>query len=482
VGNINAPIFGGDWVMNKDSVVSQGVQDAFVFLAITDTKFLSIARRAVKPRHFSSQVTEDIIEICYSYFDQFNVAPEDHFHDELVRFLFSKTNEDKNLYVEYLTKIQEMTPPNRAYIISRINKFVKAREFEEAAVKFVGLTQAGEFEKAKNLMQDALRVGIEEEDIGLVYFDSPPTYFDMEEDKNDFISTIGVDQIDERLRRGLRRTDFLLILGGYKAGKSWACHHVAKEGLMRGRKVLHISHENSAKDVEMRYDMTFGSMKSFDDDPYTEIEEIDDEGHTIKRERVRVGSVFDDEQRVVQIRKRVAKFGGELIIKKYPMRSCTIDEIRRYIDYLETYNGFIPDIVINDYVEKMNLPNTRERREGIDEVYQISKGIADERKLLMVTVSQTTRGALEKKILGQKDFAEDIRKFGDVDLVLAISRTKAQARINRMQMYVLGNRHGPMDFGVTMVTNFDIGQLCMSSWPIKYDKPMDDEVDDYKDD
>jgi len=53
-----------------NSVISQRIQDSFVYLAITNTKFLQLARGVVKPQYFSSQITEDVISICYSYFDQ----------------------------------------------------------------------------------------------------------------------------------------------------------------------------------------------------------------------------------------------------------------------------------------------------------------------------------------------------------------------------------------------------------------------------
>jgi replicative DNA helicase len=285
----------------------------------------------------------------------------------------------------------------------------------------------------------------------------------------------GFPIIDKRLTRGIRRTDFICILGGAKGKKSWACIYLGREALLCGLKVLHITHENSAEDTEMRYDMMLGGLTSDKEKSNVEIENIDDEGNIVGTEIVGVKSVWDLSQ-VTKVRRRVRRFGGELIIKKYPMGSCTIEEIRRYLDYLEMYEGFIPDVVINDYVEAMKLPKANERREAINEVYIQSKGLADERKIAMITVSQTNRAALRKKIPDQKDFAEDIRKLANVDLVLAEGQTKQQSIMKRMQMWVLANRHGPMDFGCVFATNLDIGQLCVASWPIKFEeKPEEDE-------
>ncbi len=457
------------------SLITQRIQDDFVFLAITDAKFLSIVRNSVKPRHFSSRVTEDIINLCYSYYDQFKTAPGDHFHDEVVRFLDGKDNDKSSPYIEYLKRLQEMDPPNKDYVTSRISEFVRAREFEDAAIKFVGLTKEGKYDAARDLMQVALKSGIQREEVGLKYLSvSTPTYYTGESDGNEFLMPLGINELDDQLPRGLRRTDFVCLLGNFKGGKSWFCSFLGKEGMLRGLKVLHISHENSAEDTEMRYDMSFGGLKSYGDE-YAEVEDLDDSGNVISRENIRVGTVFEKD-RVIQIRKKVRRFGGELIIKKYPMGFCTMDEIRRYLDYLETFEGFTPDIILNDYVEKMRLSSDDNRRNEIDNIYVQSKGIADERKLLMVTVSQSTREAQEKKVLGKKDFAEDIRKLGNVDLAIGISRTKIQSSQNRMQAIILANRHGPQDFGCVLATNFNIGQFCLRSWPLKL---HDDQSDDH---
>jgi len=447
-----------------DTVVSQSIQDSFCYLAITDTKFLQAARRSIKPQYFSSQVTEDIISICYSYFDQFGVAPDAHFHDELARFLQDKTDEKKDLYIKYLTKLQSINKPNQAYIISRINNFVQAREFEKAAVNFIKLAKAGDYEKAKQIMTSAIRSGIAKEEVGLKYLEcKTPTYYESESG-NEYLMGTGFKTLDKKLPRGLRRTDFLLIEGGYKGKKSWSCVSFGREGLIHGLKVLHITHELSLEETEMRYDRQLGGMTSYNKDPVI-IENIDSEGNLISTEKIIADSVFDI-SKVMRARKRIARFGGELIIKKYPMGHCTMDEIIRYLDYLEAYEDFIPDVVINDYIEKMKLPKM-ERRDAINDYYMLSKGIADDRKLLMITVSQVTRDALQKRTLGQKDAAEDIRKIGNADMVLGISQTKTQSIENRMQCTVMANRHGVQDIGCVFATNLDLGQLIVKDWEIK---------------
>lgn len=452
----------------QDNVVDQKIQDYFVLLAIQDTKFLQAARQTVKITYFGSSVTQDLIKICYEFFDQFQQAPGHHFKDEFIRFISNKSNEDIELYMIYFERLQQMETPNQNYVISRVNQFVQAREIERGAIELAKLAKVGDFEKAKSLMQKILRSGIVKEEVGVKYFDRKIPSYLKPHSSNEKLMGFGVPYIDQRFPRGLCRTDFLCLLGGFKGMKSWGCNYIGQLGLISGLKVLHITHELSLEDTEMRYDMGFGGAVGRLDSQVAqvELEEYGDDGQTVNKRTENRPTVADMDY-VMKTQKKIQRFGGQLIIQKYPMGMCTMDEIRRYLDYLESFEGFVPDILINDYIEKMRVPSGDKRNDAINDMYIQMKGLLDERKMLGVTVSQTTRDALRSQRLGQKDFAEDIRKLGNVDQVVAISQTDEMANHNRMLMYVLANRHGAMDFGSMFSYNLSIGQFCIDSWPYK---------------
>lgn len=453
----------------RDNAVDQRVQDAFVKLSISETTFLQAARQSVKLSYFGSPITRDLVELCYNYYDLIKLAPQNHFRDEVIRFLENKDTEDVELYMLYLDRIKEMDSPNQAYVISRINDFVQAREIEKGAIELARMAKDGRFEESKVLMQQMLRAGIVKEEVGLEYFrNGHPTYLLSKNATEKLIGT-GIPYIDSKFTRGLCRTDFVVVLGGYKGKKSWACIHLGMMGLLNGWKVLHITHELSKEDTEMRYDMMLGGMTS---ERILKLEDIEIEiplenGDLGSKEWVECKTVADFEE-VSRTRKKVGRLGGDLIIQKYDMGTCTMGEIVRYLDYLEAFHGFVPDILINDYVEKMKI-GSGERRDKINEMYLQMKGMGDERKMLTVTVSQATREALRNQRLKQEDFAEDIRKLGNADVVYAISQNDAMAAQNRMLWWVLANRHGRMDYGAKFSQNLDIGQFLMQSWP--YDPP-----------
>jgi len=452
----------------KDTELNAHLQDCFAFLCITDTDFLHIARGVIDPKYFSSKITEDIVRICYSFYDAVKSAPGDHFNDELVRFLCDAPEDKREQYLLYTKKLSEMGPPNKEYVTSRVNKFVQAKEFESALLQSAMLSEKGELEKAREIMQRALRAGIIKEEVGLKYLDSAwPTYYGEEGGPREIVIPTGFSVVDSVIK-GLYRKQLVCVFAGYKVGKTWAGCHFGREGLLHGRKVLHISHESSLEEIEARYDMMLGSLVGFDTSKVIEFEEIDEDGKVIDTVEMERDTIYNID-RIRDVRRKTKRFGGELIIKKYPMGTCTIGEIERYLDYLETFEGFVPDILIDDYVEKSKLPLPgSEQRNRINQAYMDRKRIADERNILVITASQITREALEKKNVRQSEAAaEDIRKLGNIDVGFVFSQTRRQSEQNRMQIYVLVSRSQRMRFGCVVNFNYEVGQMALNCWPLR---------------
>ncbi len=446
----------------SDNVIGQHIQDCFVLLSITDTDFLRTARQCVHPSYFTSEITEKIIGLCYSYFDQFEQAPANHFHDEICRHLKDADEDEKELYIGYLNKINDMDLPSKTYVLSKISEFIKAREFQKGALQFAKLTEEGKFEEAEQLMTKVLKTGAQINDEALDYLaHDTPTYYNT--DVGEELISTGIERFGNRIM--LRRKQLVCILGGGKGKKSWWCQHLGAQGLLAGLRILYISHELSAEEIEMRYDMMFGTLVSRE--AYSDVEFVttNEQGQVTDRETRNIDTVFNLEA-VREGRRVIQRYGGKLLIKKYPPTVCSMGEMNRYLDALETFNGFVPDIIINDYPDIMKLPGgeNTERRDKLNDIYLQHKRIADERNILMIIVSQTNRAGLEKARISKKDFAEDIRKLANVDLVLAVGQNRIMEQEHRMRVHVLGGRTEEDGFGCLVSQNIRIGQVVVDSW------------------
>ena len=447
--------------MEQQIITNQHLQDSFLYLAITDTEFCNLVSGQVLPKFFSSSITEDCVELCLNYFARYKQAPKDHFHDEIVHHIQDYSDEEKEAYANYIIYIQKMSP-NKPYVLRRINDFVKAREYEEAALDFADMVSEGKFDEAQDRMYHALKVGIEKEEVGLRYF-TDISNLNERGHTPEYLMGTGLAALDKKIG-GFRRGYLVVYLGGNKAGKTWALMHVAKTALEKGLKVLHISHEVSLEEMETRYDMMLGVCGDRNIGQYIEYFDYNEKNNELEKIRARVHSVFD-KNAIRKTRKVVRRFGGDLIIKKYPPGLCSTFEINRYLSYLERFENFVPDVLINDYADIMMLPSPKDQlRHRINQVYIWMKGLADERNILVVTASQVNRQALQKEYVSQKDIAEDIRKIANVDAALAICQTESMEKMGIARMAVIAGRSVPQNIYCSFSMCLGIGQFAISSW------------------
>lgn len=417
----------------------------------------------VDPALFPS-ISGRLLGICLAYFSTYSEAPKDHFHDELARVCEKLDDKDVDALVRYAERVRDMAKPQSAYIIRRVNDFVKERSLQSALIEASESLGDGQFPKAENILHDALRAGIQREEIGIDYFHDFSN-LDGRGDAPNYLMSTGVAGLD-KLIGGYGRGELGCLLGGYKGMKTWGLQHIGRQGLLEGLKVAHFSHENSAEQTELRYDMMFSSRSSLRKwiGKVIEYPMFDETTHRLKRVKVKVPSVYDHAA-VLKARKNLQKRGGDLLIKKYPMGTCSVEEIKRYLNYLESFHDWTPDVVITDYADVMKHHNERDQtRDQINDTYIRLKGLADDRQILVVTASQVQRSALQHKILKMQHVAEDIRKIGNVDWALGICRTEDDVKSGCGRLAVIASRNDVQDVYCGFSPCTILGQFCMSSW------------------
>lgn len=449
----------------SDKIISQHLQDCIILLSITDKDFLTVIRPIVKPEFLSSSISEDILTLCYKYYDQFNKAPDEHFHDEVIRYFKNLKGEEKekqDLFLDYLDKIHNMSAPNPDYIITRLNDFVKAREFEFAIVQSSELVVKGKFREAEGLMLKAIKSGIEREDAGCEYLKDYSGIMERVNPENNIIIPSGIKYID-RIIKGYEKTDLVVWLGKPKGKKSWAMYDAAYMGLLRGKNVAIISMENTRHQVETRLDMMAGGLVDEKKGRNITVRRYEEEKEEFIVEDIYVESVYNMKE-ALNARKKLMRMGGRLFIKKYPMGSITMLEIDRYLDYLERFEKFFPEILIIDYADILApIDPKKALRDQLNETYLYMKRIADERSIAVITGSQVNRESVNKPKVNVKAFAEDIRKAANCTKAIAICQTDEQEEIEGIsqtgRLHVVVNRNGIMNVGCVFGCELRIGQF-----------------------
>lgn len=457
---------------DNDNVLSAHIQDCIVHLCITNVKFLQTVRSALKLKYFQSRFTRDFIRLSLDYYDKFKEPIGRHFNDELIRFFDDKkkrthstekfTQADRKLYVRYAQKIQTLKPPNVQYIIHRTNAFIRVTEFELGLLESVNVAEKGDLSKARQIIMKHCNVGVATENIGVTYADLSDLDERDEEFDLDFVCKTGIDRLDYMIG-GLHRGRLYIIAAIYKGGKSFICQLFAKQALLRGKKVLHISHELSEKELKERYDQIFGSL-TLTKEKTTEIYKWDDDAKRVIKVRRKKNSIHDMPA-VLRARKAISRFGGELRVKKFPMHTATMDDVRSLLDELENFHGFIPDLLINDYPDVMA---GSEELSSLDIIVQENKGIADERNIPVIVPSQINNVPAVRRLRLDMDHLSGLKKkSGHGDVIIGMAMSEEMQDNHQMLVKILASRRGWRGSSrqFIMGQNFEVGGVCSYTLP-----------------
>jgi len=447
--------------------IDKKLQDHIANLCLRDKDFLKTVMYMVNPKDFQNSIFGIVLKLCFEFYVLAKDAPKQHF----LEFLEEKTifdNERKTLIINYVNRLYAEELPNSFYVIHSVRKFVKKQKLENAIYESASRLDTYDFDGIKQILMTELREDFSDTNYGVDFITNHKNIFeDMV--KEESLMKMGLDHIDN-VRGGFYRKEFVCILGGYKGCKSWSGIHIGTSALLQGLKVLHISHENTESESIERYDRHIMGLHStkFKEGDFIPYYYFDENTNTVKMEHVSANRPISNSALRLQARKVIGRFGGRLYFKKYPMSSCTMDDIEALLDTLDVRENFRPDIIINDYADIMKHDSNKQTRDQLNEAFQAHKRIADERNVVVVTFSQANRQAINARKISIKDFAEDIRKAATADTIFSVCQTLEQKKKSIATFRVLLVRQGKSDWGCGIVQNLDFGHFCTQTFDIKY--------------
>jgi hypothetical protein len=150
-----------------------------------------------------------------------------------------------------------------------------------------------------------------------------------------------------------------------------------------------------------------------------------------------------------KVAKIADKTKGRLFVKEYPPASITTQHIRALLDELKLKQGFVPDVVMVDYLNLM--VSSRHKASGGANSYTILKsvaeelrGLASERDFCCFTATQMNRG-------GVGDSDPDMNAVSDssgismtADTLFAIIRSEELDSLGQIMIKALKTRFSSM--------------------------------------
>ena len=420
----------------------------------------------VTPNLFDNKIYRDIAHKAIEFFKKFGSVVGGHLPELLEDEL--KDESKSQLYQKVIENIYNNSENiNSTYVINDLNNFIRMQQMKIDVKETAELLQKGRIDEAESKLYNSRKKRIEIFDAGIFFgVDKESTLGFKKEIEQDQILT-GIPALD-KLGHVPTKGELYTLMGRSGDGKSWFLIHLAKKASQQRKKVLHISLEMGYKRLLSRYAQSYwglGTKKEslnlknafFKEDDFGFITSINFKTITKNIKLIADSDVEEYLSKKIDIMRN-----PNLVIKCFPSGSLTIEKLEAYLDNLEAYKGFIPDIILLDYLDLMAI-NSDNKRNDLGRVGVELRGIAGNRNLAMVNVSQTNRVAEGAKVLTRRFLGEDFSKVQTTDVFITTNKTAIEKELGLMRIYVDKGRNDKDGDLIVCSQNLSIGRFIINS-------------------
>lgn len=162
-------------------------------------------------------------------------------------------------------------------------------------------------------------------------------------------------------------------------------------------------------------------------------------------------------------------YNKQLLIKELPCDECSVTHIYNIVDTERRKSGWVPDVIILDYMDLMISRNPAYNKDDYTRQKQISteiRGLAKNLNVLVFTATQTNRsGAKEDDkrptLITMDSAAESFGKLFPMDYIISLNQSTSErnAEVSTLRFYIIKNRNGPRNEMVTCEIDYNNMQM-----------------------
>lgn len=433
---------------------------------IISKEFLQEVQPIFRP--LRSSFANIIAEWCNTYFQKYKKAPEKHIQDIYNTHSEQMDEDNKELTCDFLDHISseyiKAKTFNIKYVLDNAEKYFRTLALEEIKSKLILNLKSGKIDNAENLIKEFERV-VRPETKGVNPFDSIAIKKAFNEGSGDkmfsFPGTLG------KVVGTFEREHLVAFVGNLGIGKTWWLMWTALLGVFEGYNVVFVSLEMSESQMIKRIHQHINALPVHGKKRKISIP-IFDEDFEIEYKKVKKTVLCD----ITSIKKINAILKSGIINKNsnfrmlvYPSRTVSVSTLELQLQNMEYYDNFIPDVIVTDYADKFLSENkSYERRHQLTQIWEAHKSLAQKRKCLVITASQSNTVRTGKDIK-QGDWSESISKIELCDIGLSLNQKPEQKKDGYMRVKVLKQRHNSFDLlkEVTVLQSLEIGRCYLDS-------------------
>jgi hypothetical protein len=415
--------------MNKTKTISEygySFQIKFIVCLITDKLFLEQIVDILDEKYTSNDAFRWLIKEIREYYNEY----KDVITMNVFKIKIQEIDSDL-LQVNVKDVLKEVFKSMEAtdldYIKDKSLDFHKSQVLKDAIIRSAEILERdGDTDEIKSLIDTAMQAGVER-NLGHDYLE------DIEERYSEtarVTSPTPWDIINELMQGGLGAGELGVIVAPAGIGKSWVLSAMGAYAISKGLNVVHYTLELNEAYVGLRYDSIFSGV----------------EGQNLKYHKE-------------EVMERLEKLDGNLTIKYYPTKSCTVNTLSAHLKKVTTFGTKI-DMVLVDYADIMKDVNKHtEMRHALGSIYEDIRGLAGEMQIPIWTASQANRSALDEDVIEASKVAESYAKVMTADFVMSLSRKIEDKIGNTGRFHVIKNRFGPDGLTYPAKINTNIGKI-----------------------
>ena len=404
------------------SKYGQSFQSKVVSALITDNKFLDTISEITTAKFFENDANKWIISEILSYHEEYRKPPTlDVFKSQL-----SKVDNEvlKKTVVEQLRHVfTQVGNVDLDYIKNEFTNFCINQNLKGVILQSVDLLKAGSYDRIKDLVDKAMKVG-QENNLGMDYIED---YDERMQDLKRTTVPTKWQPINDLMDGGLGPGELGVVVAPSGVGKTWILTAIGAEAVRQGLSVVHYTMELSEHYVGARYDTVFTGT------PSAELKDKKDE-----------------------VKAKITNLKGKLLIKYFPPKGVTVKKLQQHIEKMVTLDNK-PDVIIVDYADLLLSHSNKSDSTYAEQggVYIDLRGMSGELEIPVWTASQTNRSAIDSEVIEADKIADSYAKVMNADFIMSWSRKSKDKLNDTARAHIMKNRFGPdgITFPCKMNTN-----------------------------
>lgn len=452
--------------MLDENKLNGALQENILTLLVFSDDYCKLIRSAVKPTLFESSVFRTVAEHAIDFVDQYGEAIKDHLPDHLEGILKGDDARKASTYKNLLDNLYASKDTvNSKYVMQQLHRFVRLQGLKSTIIKATEALADGRVDEAETALETGLNAQVIAFEGGLD-LSSPTALQNVLDNPEEEGFDLGIPELD---RNGIipRRKELMMLIAPRGKGKSWFATHVAKRGIMARWNTVIITLEMSERRYGARMLQTFFSLTRRQGTalmPRLILDKKDGSLLDISKEEVARLALMnpDDRSKISAQVKRGFSNRAKLRIKEFPTNELEMSGLVAYLDGLERFEKFTPDLLIIDYPDLMNI-DAKNLRTELGSVIAKLRGLGVKRNMAVVAMSQGNREAERASTVTGDMVAEDISKLATADTVLTYSQTPAEYKLQLARLLVEKARNEEAKMQVLVTQSYAVGQFCLDS-------------------